>query len=346
MKRIVMLFFMILLTTIPVSAIELEAPVVPSSGRDLMPSEHESFTEGLLEVLTDALGYLQPDLKEASGICFCTIAAVMIVAVLQSFHGMSGNVTDLAGSILVATLLLRSTNSLIHLGMQTVGEISEYGKLLLPVMTTAMAAQGGVTAASALYAGTAFFDAVLTSLISKILTPMVYLFLSLAAACSAVGEEMLIKVKDAVKWAMTWTLKIILYVFTGYISITGVVSGTTDAAALKAAKLTISGVVPVVGGILSDASEAVLVSAGTVKNAMGVYGLLAVVSVWLGPFIRIGAHYLMIKLTAGVCGIIGSKRLSGLIRDFAGAMGFVLAMTGAVCLMLMVSTVCYMKGMV
>ena len=115
-------------------------------------------------------------------------------------------------------------------------------------------------------------------------------------------------------------------------------------AALKAAKLTISGVVPVVGGILSDASEAVLVSAGVVKNAVGVYGLVAVAAIAMGPFLRIGVQYLLLKLTAAVCGVFGNKRTAELVGDFSTAMGILLAMTGAVCLLLLISMVCFMKG--
>ena len=143
---------------------------------------------------------------------------------------------------------------------------------------------------------------------------------------------------------MTWILKTILYIFTGYIGITGVVSGTADAAALKAAKLTISGVVPVVGGILSDASEAILVSAGTVKNAVGLYGLLAIAAIWIGPFLKIGIHYMLLRVTGILCSIFGGKNLSDLIQDFASAMGMLLGMTGAVCLMFLISLICFMKG--
>ena len=143
---------------------------------------------------------------------------------------------------------------------------------------------------------------------------------------------------------MTWLLKITLYVFTGFISITGVVSGPTDAAALKAAKLTISGMVPVIGGILSDASEAVLVSAGTVKNSIGLYGMFVVLALWINPFLRIGAHYIMLRMTGGVCSIFSSKRISELIQDLASSMGFLLAMTGSVCVMILISTVCFMRG--
>ena len=143
---------------------------------------------------------------------------------------------------------------------------------------------------------------------------------------------------------MTWCLKTLLYIFTGYIGITGVVSGTADAAAVKAAKLAISGAVPVVGGILSDASEVVLVTAGTVKNAVGVYGMLAIAAIWLGPFVKIGAHYLLLKGCGLICGVFGSKEHCTLIQDFSSAMGLLLAMTGSVCVMLLVSMVCFMKG--
>jgi len=135
-----------------------------------------------------------------------------------------------------------------------------------------------------------------------------------------------------------------LYIFTGYISITGIVSGSADAAAVKAVKIAISGIVPVVGNIISDASESILVSAGLMKNTVGIYGFLAVTAVWIGPFLQIGTQYILLKLTAAVSSVITGKNGSVLVRDLSGVMGFLLAMTGAVCLMLLISIVCFMKG--
>ena len=344
MRRLIRLILIVLVLSMPVSALEITAPEVPDSGKDLMPSTTSSFGEGLLEVLQDAVGYFQPELRQAGGVCACVIGVVMVISILETIPGSRPGTVELAGTVAIAVLLLNTSDALVGLGTETVRQVSEYGKLLLPVMTAAMAAQGGITTASALYTGSAFFNSLLSGLIVSVLTPMVYLYLALSVCSSAVGEDTLKKLRDSVKGGMVWMLKTILYVFTGYIGITRVVSGTTDAVALKAAKLTISGVVPVVGSILSDASEAVLVGAGTVKNAAGIYGLLAVLAVWLGPFVKIGTHYLMLKLTAGLCGIFGNKRMSELVNDFSTAMGFVVAMTGAVCLMLMISTVCFMKG--
>ena len=342
--RLMLIVLLVLSLAMPVSAADITAPTVPESGRDLMPENGTSFGDGLWQICCRGLAKIRPDIAEGAKISLCIIAAVVMLSILSAFPGMTEKCCDLVGAVCIAGLLLGSANSLIRLGTDTVEEISQYGKLLLPVMTTALAAQGGLTTSASLYVGTAAFDTLLSGVIASVLVPMVYIYLALAAANAAIGDDLLKKLRDFLKWLMTWVLKTVLYVFTGYMGITGVVSGTTDAAALKAAKLTISGVVPVVGGILSDASEAVLVSAGVVKNAAGIYGIFAVLALIAEPFFRIGVHYLILKFTAAVCGIFASKRITELIGDFTSVMGLLLAMTGTVCLLILISTVCFLRG--
>ena len=344
MKRILFLFLIISWIAFPANAMEIEAPTVPHFAEEFMPREPQNLSEGIRELLKTAISRLRPDLREAMDVCIGVFASVMLLALLRSFPGKSEKPLELAGALCLSVQMLTSSGSLINLAAATVTHISEYGKLLLPVMTSALAAQGGITASSAIYAGTALFDSVLSSLISRIMIPLVYIFLALSTIGSGIGAEMLKKCRDCVKWMMTWVLKTVLYIFTGYIGITGVVSGATDAAAMKVAKLTISGVVPVVGGILSDASEAILVSAATIKNTAGIYGLLAIGAIWIGPFLKIGVHYVLLRITGILCGIFGGKSLSDLIQDYASAMGLLLGMTGAVCLMFLISLICFMKG--
>ena len=344
MKRLLMLLLILFACAFPVHALELTAPEAPEFGRDFMPEDTTNLNSGLNELLQKALLQLRPDLKEATKVCLGIISMVLVVSMIRVVPGGAGKSADLAGTVGISGLFLSSAGVLINLGAETVMEVSSYGKLLLPVLTAALAAQGGITTSSALYAGTALFDSLLSALITKALVPMIYFYLAISAANSAIGEDLLKKIRDTVKWFMTWSLKTVLYIFTGYISITGVVSGPTDAAALKAAKLTISGVIPVVGGILSDASEAVLVGAGAVKNSIGLYGLFAVIAIWIEPFLKIGTHYLLLRFTGGICSIFASKSVADLIQDFATGMGYLLAMTGAVCLMLLISIICFMRG--
>jgi stage III sporulation protein AE len=268
----------------------------------------------------------------------------MLVSLLSGFSSPIEGTINVAGVLAVAGLLLGTTNTLVHQASQTVQQISDYGKLLLPVMTAASAALGGMTSSAALYTGTAFFDTLLGMLISSFLIPMVYIFLAVVIGYCAMGENTLKQVKDFVKWLISWIMKTILYVFTGYMSITGVITGGTDKVALKAAKLTISGAVPVVGGIMSDASEAILLGAGVVRNSVGVYGLLAVVAMLILPFIRVGILYLLLKGTAAICGVFSIGKVNELVQGFSEAMGFLLGMTGTVSLLFLISIVCFIKG--
>lgn len=344
MKQTILMLILLLGMVIPVYAQEITAPEAPAQVQELMPEEENSFGEDVWYIIRAALDKLQPEITKGCGVCLCVIAAVIITSLLSGFPGKGKDLTELAGCLTVASLLLGQTGTLIKAAAETVQELSTYGKLLLPTMTAAMAAQGGVTGATALYTGTAIFDVVLSELICKLMIPFTYIYLALTVGKGALGDTLLARLQKLVKWLVTWCLKLVLYVFTGYITITGVVSGTTDQTALKATKLAISGMVPVVGGILSDASEAVLVSAGLMKNAVGIYGLLAMLAIVISPFLRIGVQYLLLKFTGAICGLFGSKQISGVVEDISSAMGLLLAMTGTECLMLMISVVCFMKG--
>jgi len=334
---------LLLVIVVPVSAAQIEAPEVPPSGERLMP-EAESFGEGLLMIMEDLLPLIRPDLYEASKVCFGMIATAMLCSLLCSASERIKVTADIVATAAIAASMFLSVGSLVNLADYTISEMTEYGKLLLPVMTTALAAQGAAGTSTALYAGTAVVDHLISTLISSLLTPIVYLFLSVSVAAAATGEEMLKKLKDGIRSIVTWGLKTLLTVFTAYMGMTGVISGTADAAALKVTKAAMSTFVPVIGGILSESSEAVLLSVGLAKNAAGLYGIFAILAIFLEPFLLIGCHYLLLKVTAAICGVIGTKSVAGLVEDMSSGMGLLLAMTGAVCLLLLISCVCFLKG--
>lgn len=345
MRKLLFVFSVIWLLAIPAAGLEITAPEVPDSGREMMPYNTDSFGDGLMEMARNAEGLLRSQWKSSVGSCYRILVLALFSTMVPILSERSRFAATLAGAISITGLMLSSANGMIRCASDAIREILEYGKLLCPVMTTALAAQGGITASSLLYAGTTAFIALLGTLVSRLMIPMVYLFLLFSVTYSSFGEEFLKKLADGVKGTLGWILKTLLMIFTTYMSITGVVSGTTDTAAVKAAKTTISTLVPVIGGILSDASESVLVSMGLVKNAAGIYGILAVSAVFLGPFVKLGLQYLLLKATGAVCSLFADKRISHLVEQFSTAMGLLLAMVASSGVLVLISTVCFMKGM-
>lgn len=341
------LFFGILILcmlTVPVMAEDITAPPAPGEAEPYMPTEPQSFSEGLMYILKKAVGTIEPELRDGASVCASIIAAALLCVITQQFSGQSKSVGELVSTILVGILLISPTNTLIHLGCSTVENLSAYGKLFVPVMTTSLAAQGGLTSSAALYGATTAFAALLNNLISRFIVPLLYAYICLAMVNSILADETLKRLRDFAKWITVWSMKTVMYAYTAYMTITGVISGSVDVSALKATKLAISSAVPVIGGLLSDASETILVGAGVLKNSVGIYGLFVVICLWVGPFLKIGVQYLLMKFSTAVAGTFASKQTVDLLGDFTGAMGMILSMIGVQTLLLIVSTVCFMRG--
>ena len=345
MKRTILLMLLLATSITKVHAAEFEfsAPQVPSAGAEIMIEPTNNFLQDSLNILNKALPYVKPAFFEAAKICIRVIGIVILLSIFHMSVSIDHGVIQITGAISLSILLLSASKAMIPLGVDTIQELSNYSKLLLPVMTAALAAQGSVTTSGALYVGTAFFDSILSGVINSFILPGIYIFLALTIAANSLDEPMIQKFKESVKSAITWILKILLLLFTGYMTISGAVSGSTDAMAVKATKITISSAVPAIGGILADASEAVLISASLMKNSAGIYGIFAVLAIIIRPFLQIGTQYLLLKLTTTVCSSIGPKNMVALIGDFASALGLILAMTAAVSIMVLISVVCFMK---
>lgn len=345
MRKFVLCLFLIVLAAIPVSAMEIEPPEVPESGELYMPDDTESFGEALWYIIKTAISKISPEIAFVSKTCLSITAIIFLACISKSFPGASSQAIRVCSSVAIGIILLTPSGALIQLGVNTISEMAEYGKLLIPVLTAALAAQGGISSATALYAGTTLFSGILTGLINLLVIPLLYIYLCLGVVKAAMPEKIITDMVAFIKWLIVWIIKIVLYVFIGYIGITGVVTGTADASAVRATKLTISGMVPIVGGIISEASETILVSAGVMKSAAGIYGIVALIAVLIGPFIKIAVQFVLFRVTGVVCSVFGSKTESDLLADFSAGMGMLLAATGTVCLLFLISVVCMMKGM-
>ena len=175
------------------------------------------------------------------------------------------------------------------------------------------------------------------NLIDRLLLPLVYLYIGVLTASACLPENRLGAIAEALKKLVTWILTTALLVFTIYLSIVRIISGSADSATVKVAKAAISGVVPVVGGIIADASETVLAGAGMLKNTIGVFGMLAILAACAYPFLQLGVQYLLYKLTAYLASVVGAPGLCKLIDGLGGAFGLILGMTGGCALLLLIS---------
>jgi stage III sporulation protein AE len=179
----------------------------------------------------------------------------------------------------------------------------------------------------------------LITLYDRLLFPLLYIYAALVTFNAALPHDMVKRLAGLVKWAVTGLLTVTLILFTAYLSIGGAVSGAADAVSVKAAKAALGGAVPVVGGIIGEASEALLLGAGVIKNAAGVFGLLVVLGVVIGPCVALAARYLCIKIAAALTGTLGGEGLAGYVDSLAGLYSMMLGLVSASAFLLIISII-------
>ena len=235
---------------------------------------------------------------------------------------------------------LGSFGSMISLGTETIRDLHGYTELLLPAMGSLMSLSGSPASAGLSGLGMLLFD-LLQSLVSGLLVPMLYLFLGLSVAESALGLEPFGALRDFVKWLLTTAVKLLMWGYTGILTLTGLVSGAVDAQKLRNLRSAIAGMVPVVGSIVSEASSSLLSAASLLRTASGLYGMLAVLGISLEPFFEIAIQYLLLKLAGALCGLFGKGSQTPLLEKLTEGMGILLALTGISCLCsLMILVLC------
>jgi len=133
MNKILIFLIVMSLLVVPVSAMDFTAPDAPEAAQEYMPDETENFGEGVKYILRSALELVEPSFFEALRTCVSVLVCGILVGVLSELSGRRDSTIIMAGSAVTGLVLFQPTNSLIHLGTETVEQISQYGKLLLPV---------------------------------------------------------------------------------------------------------------------------------------------------------------------------------------------------------------------
>ena len=358
MRKLVLALSVLLLLITPALAREPEEAAMPDFGAqaleqaldgqtrealgDVSAASVGDFATQLWNIVTDALSNANLALRSALFSAGKVLAAGILCAFASGAQEDPGakQPAQIAGAFAITALCTRDAQSMIALARETITKISDFTALLLPVLSSSLAASGGSVSAGTLLAGGSFAMSLLTKLASGVLIPLVYLYILLATAESATDGGGLGKIRELCGWAVRLSVKGLCAVFTAYLSLTG----SADAMAVKAAQAAFSGMVPVVGSILSDASESLLASAGLIRSAAGAFGMLAVLAMALAPFARLGAFYLALRLAGAIGADAVSKAHAGLISNLASAMGYMLAIAASTLWMSLVSSACFLKA--
>ena len=241
---------------------------------------------------------------------------------------------ELSCCMAAVLMLSGSTKSVMNQAEESLCRLQDYARAAYPAFFTTIAACGAPGSAAARCAAVQFAANVFMNLATGLLLPLIKGYLSLSI-CSAMFDNALIRgAAKLLKWASVTGMSLLCSGFCLYIGLTGMISSSVDAAAVKGAKTVIAASLPVVGGILSDSAGTMLAAASIIKNSAGAFCLVSICVICASPFAILGAKLLAFRAAAALASLGGSDRYCGVLNSFGTVIAMLLGLVGTFGVML------------
>jgi len=200
----------------------------------------------------------------------------------------------LAGTVVTALGLALNT------GREAVDGMVSFVQALLPVLLTLLAAAGGLTAAAILHPAILTALAVIGTLIRNVVLPLIT-FGIILSLIDRLSEGFEVSHLSALFRNLgLGLLGILSTIFLGVLAVQGVAGAASAGIALRTAKYAAGAFVPVVGGMLADAFEAVVGTSLLLKSAVGIAGMVLIFFAVAFPALKICAVSLLFKLAGAL----------------------------------------------
>lgn len=172
--------------------------------------------------------------------------------------------------------------------------------ILSPVMISAVMLTGAETSASILSPLAAMAAEIMNEFFGKFGIGLSGCAIGIAAA-DCISERFRIKkLFKLIKGSLVWSVGIMMAVFIGILSIQGLLGASHDSAAVRGVRYAVESTVPIIGGEVSDTMDSMLSSVLLLKNAVGVTGLILLLSACFAPVLKIAAMMISIKIAAAI----------------------------------------------
>lgn len=299
---------------------------------------------GLRSLWTRAVDAFREHLHETSGVAFAMVAICALIGLVTAFARSAGlslpiHMAEIASVCTLAVMCFTSIGSLLEACRKAIEGMSLFSKALIPAFAAATAVAGKPVSAVSSSAAAILFSGVLIELALHVFLPGVYLYIGVTAAGIIARQDVLTRVAELIKWACVSFYKVFVMIFMGYMTLSGVVSGGADAAAVKTARVAIAGAVPVLGSVVADASDAILTGAGVLRSALGIYGFLGACALCLIPFVSALTRYLVFKALSVASASLAQGGTAQMVDGIAEGYGIALGLLGTCCAVQFISLV-------
>ena len=280
---------------------------------EILPEGYEGLADGG-EELTDAVGFdavlseigaaLSDRRGEIAAFFLLLLGSAVLVSLASVFEGPLAKYTAAGvGAICSVTVFMR----LYSVFYETVGaleKMSAFFSAAVPIVLAVTAASGGAATAAVGGVGMSVTLSILGGVGGAVFGAVAGFSFALALF-SSLGGEGLASVSRGVRSFFTWALGIVTAILAGTLALQTVIASARDSIAMRTARYMATGIIPVVGGVVSGSLGTLLSGLSYVKSIIGVGAVAVIVSTAIAPLLTLLLYRLALSSSVVLLDFMG-----------------------------------------
>ncbi len=276
-----------------------------------------------------------------------SIVQIIVVALLFSVithftpnFGSSGvsKTARTAQYVIIGTMTIGILVCAFSVGADAINAMTGFTADFFPLLLTLLTALGGITSSAILSPAAVFLTTGVSLFYQNFIMPLVIVLTVFTIINHFSASVKLNGFCGLLKSIIKWGIGISFTVFAGIFAIQGLLGSTFDGLSIKAAKFTISKLVPIVGTMFSESADVLISSALLIKNAVGIAGIIIIIGAVISPVCALLGHYFLFKLAGAVLEPIAGGSMGRFSEDAAGVLLLLFAAVAAAAVMFFVTT--------
>lgn len=245
--------------------------------------------------------------------------------------------------LIIATVTIKYFFYVLEITKETITDVVSFINLLIPILMTLMLTTGCITTTTIIQPILIFMISFIGNFISLYLIPLLLISISISIVSNLSDKVQIEKFSKFFKSSIIWILGIILTIFSCTLSLEGTLTSSVDGLTAKTAKAAVSSFIPVVGKIMGDTVDSVIGCGNVLKNAVGIIGVIIIISIVAVPIIKVLVMWFSFKLTAAVCEVVADVKIVKLLDQMADSYKILLAMLFSVSIMFIIGITLVLK---
>ncbi|MEW6621671.1 MAG: stage III sporulation protein AE [Bacillota bacterium] len=294
------------------------------------------------DIFSSILKFIFKEFMTHSALLGKLIVLAIICAVLHnlqsSFHGSAvGKLAYGVTYLVLITLAISSFTLAINMGKNTIEQMVTFVQALIPILLTMVAALGGFSTAAFIHPFMMVALAVITTIIKTLVFPLLYFYAALSIV-SHISEKFRVnQLASLIKDVTMGIMMLCMTLFVGALGFQGVTGIVADSLTLRTAKFLAGSFIPVVGGMLADALEALVGTSLLLTNAIGLFGVVVIIVISIFPMIEILVLGIIYKLAGALVQPFGDSQIGEALQTMGKCINLVFAAVAAVALMFFIA---------